>query len=201
MSKYDVVIVGAGHAGCEAALAAHRLGAKTALFTLRLDRIAQMSCNPAIGGVGKSQLVKEIDALGGAMGKIADATGIQFRVLNQSRGPAVRSTRCQSDSDLYRKEMTRLVSNTLGDDLFEDEIVELLGKNNRLYGVRAKRLGKIDTNAVVITTGTFLNGLCHVGDENFEGGRIGDNLQKTYLAHLALLEYPLLALKPVLRQG
>jgi tRNA uridine 5-carboxymethylaminomethyl modification enzyme len=174
VKRFDLIVVGAGHAGCEAALAAERLGAKVGLVTLRRDRIAQMSCNPAVGGVGKGHLVKEIDALGGAMGRVADATGIQFRRLNRSRGPAVQATRCQSDSALYREMMTDIVLCASGIEVLEDEVVGFDIREGELHGALLKVGGTVASRAVVVTTGTFMNGVCHVGDESFSGGRVGD---------------------------
>jgi tRNA uridine 5-carboxymethylaminomethyl modification enzyme len=173
VKHFDVVVVGAGHAGCEAALAASRMGAQVGLVSLRMDRIAQMSCNPAIGGVAKGHLVREIDALGGAMAQVADATGIQFRRLNTSRGAAVRSTRCQSDSKLYREHMSARILATAGITPIEAEVRALIVEGEALRGVETS-VGAISCEACIITTGTFLNGLCHIGDEQFAGGRVGD---------------------------
>lgn len=174
LREFEVVVVGAGHAGCEAALAAARMGARVAVVTLRSDRVAQMSCNPAIGGVGKGHLVREIDALGGAMGRVADATGIQYKRLNRSRGPAVQSTRCQSDSKLYREAMTQELATAHGLTVIEDEVVGVEAERDRFRGFRTRRHGLIRGRSGVITTGTFLNGLCHIGEDNFAGGRMGD---------------------------
>lgn len=174
MKHFDVVVVGAGHAGCEAALAAARVGAEVAVVTLRLDGVAQMSCNPAIGGVGKGHLVREVDALGGAMGRVADATGIQYRRLNLSRGPAVRSTRCQSDAKLYREAMRAILEAEPRLTLLADEVVDLSIVDGRIVGLHTRSGLSLRCGAVVITTGTFLNGLCHIGAEQFGGGRVGD---------------------------
>ncbi len=172
--SFDVVVVGGGHAGCEAASAAARMGAKTALITFNLELIAQMSCNPAIGGIAKGHLVREIDALGGIMGEVADRTGIQFRLLNASRGPAVQAPRCQSDKARYRNEMrTKLEaqSNLL---LLESEVVEILVEKDAVKGVGLADGSQVGARAVVLTTGTFLNGLTHIGDERNVAGRLGE---------------------------
>jgi len=173
-ARVDIVVIGAGHAGCEAALAASRLGARVALVTLRRDRIAYMSCNPAVGGVGKGHLVREIDALGGAMARVADATGIQFRRLNMSRGPAVRSTRAQSDSKRYCEAMSAIIAGEANIRLVENEAVELRTDRGQITGVELVSGQVMECRAAIVTTGTFLNGLCHVGAEQFAGGRIGD---------------------------
>lgn len=172
--QYDVLVIGAGHAGCEAAHAAARLGAKTALVTINLDLIGQMSCNPAIGGVAKGHMVREIDALGGAMGVIADRTGIQFRLLNRSRGPAVQSPRCQSDRALYRTEMRSFLEKTPDLHLQQAEVVELLIENGRIVGVEPIDSRRFAARTVVLTTGTFLNGLVHIGDHTYSAGRSGE---------------------------
>ena len=169
-----VVVVGGGHAGCEAALAAARVGADVVLITLRLSGIAQMSCNPAIGGVGKGHLVREIDALGGAMGQVADLTGLQFRRLNQSRGAAVQSTRAQSDAQAYRETMAARLLNHPQIEVLEDEVIDLTSDAQGLTGLVTARRGLLPTRAAIVTTGTFLNGRCHVGDTVRPGGRWDD---------------------------
>lgn len=175
---HDVIVVGGGHAGIEAALAAARVGARVALVTLRLDRVGEMSCNPAIGGVGKGQIVREVDALGGAMGRIADATGIQFRMLNTGKGHAVRGPRCQSDRHLYREDITRLVSaqpnvELVGSGAAGLVVVERDGVRH-VAGVRLLDGRELAAPAVVITTGTFLRAIMHTGEAQSEGGRAGE---------------------------
>src|SRR5580658_7966216 len=215
--QYDVVVVGAGHAGCEAAMAAARMGLKTALITMNMDLIAQMSCNPAIGGVAKGHLVREVDALGGIMGEVADAVGIQFRLLNASRGPAVWSPRAQCDKQLYRVKMREVLESQPGVHIRQAEVVDLViedegqGIGNREQGTEDRDLGtrdigtekpggpglasetwdgmrprrrvlglklrdgrKLLAGATVITTGTFLNGLIHCGEERYPAGRSGE---------------------------
>ena len=169
---YDVVVIGGGHAGCEAASACARGGARTALITMSLDAIGQMSCNPAIGGVAKGQLVKEIDALGGIMGKLADQTGIQFRLLNRSKGTAVWSPRCQSDKPEYRRVMRGLLEHTENLDLVEGVAVELITEQNHVAALRMLDGRELATRTVIITTGTFLNGLIHIGERKIQAGRI-----------------------------
>lgn len=172
--QFDVVVVGAGHAGCEAAMAAARLGMKTALYSLNLDLIAQMSCNPAIGGIAKGHLVREIDALGGIMGEVIDRTGIQFRLLNRSRGPAVWSPRAQADKQAYRIEMRRVLEGQIGLSIKQSEVTDLLVKDSILRGVVLRDGRKVRGKAVVLTTGTFLNGLIHIGENRYAAGRSGE---------------------------
>src|SRR3989454_9040066 len=150
---FDVIVIGGGHAGCEAASAAARIGAQTAMVTLNLDLIGQMSCNPAIGGIAKGHLVREIDALGGIMGRVIDRTGIQFRLLNRSRGPAVQSPRAQADRALYRKEMRRTLEGTPNLHLRQGMVVDLLVKDGKILGVEMEDTRKIGAAAVVIATG------------------------------------------------
>lgn len=172
--QFDVVVVGAGHAGCEAAMAAARLGMKTALYSLNLDLIAQMSCNPAIGGIAKGHLVREIDALGGIMGEVIDRTGIQFRLLNRSRGPAVWSPRAQADKQAYRIEMRRVLEGQSGLSIKQSEVTDLLVKDAILRGVALRDGRKVRAETVVLTTGTFLNGLIHIGENRYSAGRSGE---------------------------
>ena len=171
---FDVIVIGAGHAGCEAAHIAARVGASTALVTLDANSIGQMSCNPAIGGIAKGHLVREIDALGGIMGEIIDATGIQFRLLNRSRGPAVQSPRAQADRNLYRTEMRRRLSLTENLTIVEGEVSGIRTLGSAVSGVELADGTEIEGQAVVLTTGTFLNGLIHVGKRTFQAGRSGE---------------------------
>jgi tRNA uridine 5-carboxymethylaminomethyl modification enzyme len=170
----DVVVVGGGHAGTEAAFAASRMGANVALVTHRFDRLGEMSCNPAIGGLGKGHLVREIDALGGLMGQSADRAGIQFRLLNRSKGPAVRGPRSQIDRDLYRQTVQELFRRLENVAVVEAEVTDLLRVGDRISGVSLDEGGEIWCRSVVLTTGTFLGGRIHIGDRSFAAGRIGD---------------------------
>ncbi|MBP6211570.1 MAG: tRNA uridine-5-carboxymethylaminomethyl(34) synthesis enzyme MnmG, partial [Pyrinomonadaceae bacterium] len=172
--RFDVIVIGAGHAGCEAASASARLGAETALVTINLDLIGQMSCNPAIGGIAKGHVVREIDALGGIMGRVIDRTGIQFRLLNRSRGPAVQSPRAQADRSLYRTEMRRVLEATPNLHLRQGVVNSLIVDNNSVIGVELQDTRRFGAKSVVIATGTFLNGTIHTGTQTFSAGRAGE---------------------------
>jgi tRNA uridine 5-carboxymethylaminomethyl modification enzyme len=171
---YDVIVVGGGHAGTDAALAASRMGAKTLLLTHNIDTLGQMSCNPAIGGIGKGHLVKEVDALGGIMGRAADLAGIQFRTLNSRKGPAVRATRAQADRALYRNAIRHTLENQANLDLFQQAVDDLVVENDRVIGVVTQMGLRFKAAAVVLTVGTFLGGRIHIGLANYQGGRAGD---------------------------
>ena len=172
--EYDVIVVGAGHAGCEAAAAAANMGSKVLLITMNMHTIAQMSCNPAMGGVAKGQIVREIDALGGQSGIVSDRTMIQFRMLNLSKGPAMWSPRCQSDRVQFANEWRSILEQTPNVDFWQDTVKEILLKDDRVVGVKTNLAIDIKCKAVVLTNGTFLNGLIHIGEKNFGGGRTGE---------------------------
>ncbi len=172
--SFDVVVIGGGHAGCEAAAASARLGVNTALFTHKFDTIGEMSCNPAIGGLGKGHLVREIDALDGVMGEVADKSGIQFRLLNRSRGPAVRGPRTQSDRSLYKKYMQEKLVNYCNLSIFSDPVIEFIFQKNNIIGFITQEGKKILSSKVILTTGTFLNGLIHIGEEKTPAGRFNE---------------------------
>ena len=172
--KYDVIVVGAGHAGCEAASAAARMGSKTLLITMDMNKIAQMSCNPAVGGIAKGQIVREIDALGGQMGIVTDRSAIQFRMLNQSKGPAMWSPRSQSDRKRFIEEWIKVLSHTDNLSLWQDIVTELIIKDNKVCGVRTMLGIEMQAGAVVLTNGTFLNGLMHCGKTQIPGGRTSE---------------------------
>ena len=175
MKHFDVIVVGGGHAGCEAAAAAARLGAKIALITLRQADLGTMSCNPAIGGLGKGHLVREVDALDGIMGTAADQAGIQFRLLNRKKGPAVQGPRAQTDRDLYRSAIQKLISAQENLQVIFGEAVDLIGSETKVNGVRLRDNSEITATSVVLTTGTFLRGVIHIGDVSRPGGRMGDD--------------------------
>lgn len=193
--RFDLIVVGGGHAGVEAALAGARMGAETLLVTHNIDTIGNMSCNPAIGGIGKTHLVKEIDALGGIMATATDHAGIQFRVLNARKGPAVRATRAQTDRQLYRQFIRQTVENTPGLTLFQQPVEDLLVEGDAVVGVVTQAKVAFYAAAVVLTTGTFLNGLIHVGLNHYSGGRAGDPPAMGLAQKLRALELPVGRLK------
>lgn len=174
MQEFDVIVVGAGHAGCEAALAPARMGLKTAIFTISLDKIGYLSCNPSIGGPAKSHLAREIDALGGEIGRNIDKTFIQIRVLNTKKGPAVRSLRAQADKAKYHIEMKKTLENTDNLEVIQGMVTEIITENNKAVGIRTKEGVEYRAKAIVIATGTFMRGLIHVGETHFSGGRMGE---------------------------
>lgn len=192
---FDVIVIGAGHAGCEAASASARLGAETALVTINLDLIGQMSCNPAIGGIAKGHVVREIDALGGIMGRVIDRTGIQFRLLNRSRGPAVQSPRAQADRSLYRTEMRRVLEATPNLHLRQGVVVNIIVANKRVIGVEMQDTRRFGAKAIVVATGTFLNGTIHTGRRTFSAGRAGEPASIELAESLRHLGFPVGRLK------
>src|SRR5215471_7745273 len=174
LKRFDVVVIGGGHAGCEAATAAARMGAQTALITHQFATIGAMSCNPAIGGLGKGHLVREIDALDGLMGRIADRGGIQFRVLNRRKGPAVRGPRAQADRKLYAAAMQAAIKATPNLEVIEGEVDDLVMAEGRVTGAKLPDGRVLGAGAVVLTTGTFLRGLIHIGEQQTPAGRVGE---------------------------
>jgi tRNA uridine 5-carboxymethylaminomethyl modification enzyme len=188
--RFDVIVVGGGHAGTEAALASARMGCQTLLLTHSLETLGQMSCNPSIGGIGKGHLVKEIDALGGAMAIATDEAGIQFRILNSSKGPAVRATRAQADRVLYRKAIRTRLENQPNLLLFQQAVDDLIVSGDRVTGVRTQTGLVFESEAVVLTAGTFLDGKIHIGLENHSGGRAGDPPAIRLSARLKELKLP-----------
>src|SRR4029079_17123359 len=172
--SFDVIVIGGGHAGCEAAAASARMGATTALVTHRFSTVGAMSCNPAIGGLGKGHLVREVDALDGLMGRVGDAGGIQFRMLNRRKGPAVRGPRAQADRKLYAAAMQTAITETANLSVVEGEADELMISNGRVTGIRLGSGRDLAAGSVVITTGTFLRGLIHLGERNWPAGRVGE---------------------------
>src|SRR5210317_1212339 len=193
--SFDVVVIGGGHAGCEAAAASARLGVNTALFTHKIETIGEMSCNPAIGGLGKGHLVREIDALDGVMGEVADKSGIQFRLLNRSRGPAVRGPRTQSDRFLYRNFMQEKLINYCNLKIFSDPVIKFIFNKNTISGFETKEGKKVSCNKLILTTGTFLNGLIHIGNERTPAGRYDEKPSTGLSEQLAKYDFKIGRLK------
>ncbi len=192
---FDIIVIGAGHAGCEAAAAASTMGLETCLVTMHLETIAQMSCNPAIGGLAKGHLVREIDALGGLMGLLADETGIQFRLLNRSRGGAVQAPRAQCDKALYRLEMKKRLERTPGLTLFQGIVAEILVRGGRAVGIRTVDGTTLSSRAVVVTPGTFLNGVIHIGLESYPAGRANEPPSRELSENLQAMGFGMMRLK------
>ncbi|MBA3242813.1 MAG: tRNA uridine-5-carboxymethylaminomethyl(34) synthesis enzyme MnmG, partial [Acidobacteria bacterium] len=192
---FDVIVIGAGHAGCEAASASARMGSQTALVTLNLDMTGQMSCNPAVGGIAKGHIVREIDALGGIMGRVIDRTGIQFRLLNRSRGPAVQAPRAQADRALYRTEMRHTLEATPNLHLRQGLVIDFIVENGCVVGVALQDTRRLHANAVIVATGTFLNGLIHTGRRTYTAGRAGEPASIELAESLKKLGFPVGRLK------
>src|ERR1051326_4259504 len=173
-SSYDIIVVGAGHAGCEAAAAAANMGSKVLLITMDMTKIAQMSCNPAMGGIAKGQIVREIDALGGYSGIVSDRSAIQFRMLNRSKGPAMWSPRSQNDRALFTTEWRKMLEQSPNVDFWQNMVKEIIVENGKVVGLLTGMGMKISAKAVILTNGTFLNGIIHIGEKQFGGGRVGE---------------------------
>ena len=188
-NNYDVIVVGGGHAGCEASFAAATMGAKVLLVTMDMNKIAQMSCNPAMGGVAKGQIVREIDALGGMSGIISDKSTIQFRMLNRSKGPAMWSPRSQNDRMRFAEEWRLALERNENVDFWQEMVTEILVKNEKVYGVKTGLGVEFYAKSVILTNGTFLNGLIHIGEKNFGGGRAGERSAKGITEQLIQLGF------------
>ncbi|HEW79065.1 MAG TPA: FAD-dependent oxidoreductase, partial [Phycisphaerales bacterium] len=173
-NDFDCIVIGAGHAGAEAAYAAAKIGAQTALLTIRKEQIAKMSCNPAIGGLAKGQIAREVDALGGLMGEAIDAAGIQFRLLNRSKGPAVQAPRAQADKYKYKDYIRRRLEQSDNLTIIEAMVTEIITEKNKVRAVRCRDGTVYNAPAIILTTGTFLRGLMHIGNQQFSGGRLGE---------------------------
>ncbi|MEO0746240.1 MAG: FAD-dependent oxidoreductase, partial [Pseudomonadota bacterium] len=195
VKQFDVLVIGGGHAGCEAAHAAARMGAETALATMKASDLGVMSCNPAIGGLGKGHLVREIDALDGVMGRCADAAGIQFRLLNRRKGPAVQGPRAQIDREAYQIAMQAETARQPNLTVIEGEVVDFVMDGDRVVGIQLKDGSEVRAKAVILTTGTFLRGIIHIGDRSYGGGRMGDDAATRLAERIDSFDLPLGRLK------